>query len=694
MTKIYTTDSPIETLNLDRFNRGAFAERVGKVIVNRSDSSSLTISICGVWGEGKTTVLNFIENSFVEVENITCINFNPWRFLSEDYILRAFFDHVARGLYSVTNDNDVKSMIEKYFSALSHKPKLANNGDSEASVLLDDLKGLKNRIDEKLKEHKKRLVVLIDDIDRLDKNEIQAIFRLVRLTADFSYITYILAFDDEVVAGAISERYGNGSIKDGKKFLEKIIQVPLYLPKVGSFALQSFVFQCLSEALEDSQVLLNDTEKETIESIFFLGLEPFITTPRLIKRYGQILAFSLSVMKGEVNVVDLVLLEAIKIFYPNLYEVIKKHPEYFSYQLKTQITLLKDTKKKNFQRVRRDYIRSFLKKLDYAKQEASKKLIEFLFPGFDSIFQENREDSTKEEKWDEEQRLISGQYFDRYFSYTITENDISDKQIASFLSEVSSKSVDTIVYEIKQIVTSKNIDLFINKLKLKEKKITKTVAEKLALAIAELGELLPAYRPLFSAVTQASFLISQLISKLSEAEQFEVTKQVIQKANLLSFSLECFFSITERGNTKELFSLHEKEELAKYIVDKIREVAAESIIYIKYREQASILLHLWASHNPDETKEYIAKTFKNDSNNVFSFIEVFCHIDYDFGKILNAHEAYNLLANLVGIDPILEALHSNSNMALDEFSPNNSKNMRTRSIFLQMILDSPSCNGS
>src|SRR5690606_20402884 len=61
-----------------------------------------------------------------------------------------------------------------------------------SDVNLDDLKA---RVEALLKKHEKRIVIYIDDLDRLDKNEIYSIFRLVKLTGDFAYTTYVLSFD-------------------------------------------------------------------------------------------------------------------------------------------------------------------------------------------------------------------------------------------------------------------------------------------------------------------------------------------------------------------------------------------------------------------------------------------------------------------------------------------------------------------
>ena len=102
-----------------------------------------------------------------------------------------------------------------------------NVGDMLSSVELEELK---NRVETALKEAGKRVVVLMDDIDRLDKNEIQTVFRLVKLVADFQNTAYVLAFDAQMVASALQERYSSRDPDAGQNFLEKIIQVPLDLP--------------------------------------------------------------------------------------------------------------------------------------------------------------------------------------------------------------------------------------------------------------------------------------------------------------------------------------------------------------------------------------------------------------------------------------------------------------------------------
>src|SRR5207249_4786477 len=119
-------------------------------------------------------------------------------------------------------------------------------GEALSTVELDDLR---KRVEAVLGEAGKRVVVLIDDIDRLDRREIQAIFRLVKLSAGFAHTSYVLAFDDEMVAASLGEKYGGGGTESGRAFLEKIVQVPLHLPPPDQLALRRLTLQGVDEAL-------------------------------------------------------------------------------------------------------------------------------------------------------------------------------------------------------------------------------------------------------------------------------------------------------------------------------------------------------------------------------------------------------------------------------------------------------------
>jgi predicted KAP-like P-loop ATPase len=84
------SDQPIRSSSEDQFGRKRFAERIADLLISRPESSSIAIGITAPWGEGKSSVLNMIEERLTE-KKIKILKFNPWRFSDEDSLLRNFY---------------------------------------------------------------------------------------------------------------------------------------------------------------------------------------------------------------------------------------------------------------------------------------------------------------------------------------------------------------------------------------------------------------------------------------------------------------------------------------------------------------------------------------------------------------------------------------------------------------------------
>ncbi len=171
-------------------------------------------------------------------------------------------------------------------------------GKALSIVKLDELR---KRLEELLRKAGQRIVVLIDDIDRLNRKEIQSIFKLVKLSASFEYTSYVLAFDDQIVAAALGEGYGAGDPAAGRNFLEKIVQAPLHLPPPDKFALRKMTLAGVDEALRISGIILTDKDKVQVSSFaryienFF---DPALENPRKAKQYTNALMFRAAPPEG------------------------------------------------------------------------------------------------------------------------------------------------------------------------------------------------------------------------------------------------------------------------------------------------------------------------------------------------------------------------------------------------------------
>lgn len=626
----YSSDAPLEDPAYDQFNRYTFSQRIATVISERKDPSSIVIGIDGAWGEGKTSVLNFVEGELKSKEHIICLKFNPWRFDSEEKMLVNFFYDLASAVDGTieTGKEKVGEFIRDHIKPWAS---LFGQGGVTDGVLAffpsANIEELKNRIENILKEEKKRIVILVDDIDRLDKEEIHAVFRLVKLTADFKYTAYIVAFDKELVSLALQDRYGSSNLGTGDSFLEKIIQVPLQLPAIDPEDLRRFCLNEIQQILNSYEIMLSNEEVSEFASNFTKGIEAHIKTPRQAKLYSNILMFSLPILKGEVNVVDLMLVEGIRVFLPNIYSLIKNNQTIFLNDNTTQFGRADEKLKKRS----KEFIDEELEEFKIEEQEQIIDLLCFLFPKLEGLFSNVSYGNEWEQIWSDRQRICSPQYFQRYFSYAITKNDISDIVMNELLEYSELYSVEDTVFYIKEMLTRNNAHILVSKLRRLSKKFTSQQAKVLSVSIAKTGNVFPnpiqLLRPM-NAFGQAAMFTGDCVEKIKDRrEKVKLAKEILLQAESLSFATKCFRwfprDTKERPNSQG-FNEGEIIELGRTVAKIISGELKNSKIQLDNFDNFPFILYLWTEHGDhDEVEEVIKNNIDHDKMFVFQLLDVY-----------------------------------------------------------------------
>ncbi|MCB9829051.1 MAG: hypothetical protein H6806_04705 [Planctomycetes bacterium] len=163
------------------------------------------------WGEGKTSVLNMVAVELARHPSALVLRFEPWQFRTSDELLPRFLEQLASTVRGPggTRFRELARKIERYARHLSGElsflPKwlavpakaLLHTG---SRLLYPSLEQQKAEIARELSRRKTPVVVLIDDLDRLAPSESCEMLRLVRLIADFPFVRYLIAYDEEVVA--------------------------------------------------------------------------------------------------------------------------------------------------------------------------------------------------------------------------------------------------------------------------------------------------------------------------------------------------------------------------------------------------------------------------------------------------------------------------------------------------------------
>lgn len=662
-SEVYVSDAPVTDHKNDRFRRWAFAKRVAETIASRKDPSSLVVAIYGAWGDGKTSVLNFISQELGTRSDFLIVKFNPWRFGDESALLRHFFGELARvvGASLTGKREEIGAALEKYGKFLDLAWSGVGKAASTAGSLMSsvDLEEQKRKVAEILERHGKRVAVLMDDIDRLEKNKVQALFRLLKLSADFDYTAYVLAFDAEMVASAIGERFTGEESKRaqaGRSFLEKIVQVPLNLPAIPEEELRRYCFEAVDEALKLAEISVDDAEVRRFVLQFQEAIQVRLKTPRMAKRYGNALAFALAINKGEVNTVDMMLVEALRIFYPDAFETIRQNRDILLGD-KTHMD-------KEFPKRAEGVLALATRNLDAEEATALRGLLEHLFPRAGE-----QRYSGHADQFAEHQRVASDKYFDRYFTYSVPAADISDRAIADFIMSAQEFPAEQSAELFRELISPSNAGAVIDKLRAAAKKLSPAAAERIALAVSLGAEVLPRTLSVFydQPFDQAAILEHNLLERIEKSKRLSVAVEILEKANPIGFAVQAlkwFHSSDETPEPEWLFTRDQIEQLKKTFANRIKDYfRANGLGAIESGEQqfASLLL-IWASHGaPGEAKTFVIDGLSKRKELAVPLLKAFAPISFSTAGVSVApfeRNNYETLLTVVNGSDVNEALQS------------------------------------
>ncbi len=236
---VYSADRPINNSEQDLLGRSSFSKQLAKGILEYHGSDGLVIGLFGKWGTGKTSILNMaideLERMGSNRDNKPLVTrFSPWNYSDKNDLIGIFFRNLMKTINLKGNDefkNKVGEALRDYSGVLDLLELIPGTGSTFATIAKntaqaqgkklmkgDDLDETRRKLADALRAVGKKIIVTIDDIDRLTNSQIRDIFQLVKQVGDFPNIIYILAMDRDVVRGALAEVHNF----DGNEYLEKI----------------------------------------------------------------------------------------------------------------------------------------------------------------------------------------------------------------------------------------------------------------------------------------------------------------------------------------------------------------------------------------------------------------------------------------------------------------------------------------
>lgn len=629
-------NSPINNLDEDLFNFKHYAIKVKKIIqLNSSNPEPITIGVYGKWGEGKTSFLNLLRHKiehFEKDENgkeYLIYDFNPWRYSNEEEMLFDFFDGIAKKFY-IKKESSIKevgkwiSKYSKYLKAIKISttvgiPKFFNttvefNPDEIFKALGEDLEGeqisleyFKDKINNKIKATNFKVVVFIDDLDRLDKNEIYTILKLIKLNANFDNFIFITTLDSEHVSKAIKDRYGEND-EDGKLFLEKIINIPIHLPKIEEEDLKLYFEKKLDEV--SKKLELNQYKEEEIRLIKQeLQLNLFKSPREIIRVLNSFYIDALGFEK-EINLRDLFWIEFLKVKDENLYDEIKK------YYRRDKI-LVHFEGQSEFINFNDDS--SAKSSSIYFKEPngTRKKFIEEYPKSYfiiDNLFPLNLERSDVENNsFDLNLNINSVNHFDKYFSFH-TENKLKNIIVEDIKHQIIVKNEENLMAGLKNLFINEKLNYkAIYKLesliKFYKDDVDNDNRDFFYLFLIKNLELIPKTSQDVSGIDTKTNIIEMLGAILNSTNnEHDLNEKIsIEIAEILDINFLCHFVRKFRIEQSKF-----KTNLEKLISDKAKlNYDLDNLMYIDPKDSVKMIMFYWKKNDFESFEKHIKETLNS-----------------------------------------------------------------------------------
>ena len=376
--------------------------------LNNTDLSKecFTIGITGDWGSGKTTFLKELQT--VLKKDFELIEFDLWICENSKQIIDSFF---KRFIGKVKEVSEISESLSQYADALEDIDAFPWLSTILHKLTTSDklsLQQLKECADKNVAASKRPYAVFIDDIDRLDKDEVLEVLRLIRITANFPNLVFIVAYDPRHVVKMLAE---NG-IDNGYEYLRKMFQLEFPLPSFERYKLHEILNAELSRFIKvDSElkVLQNamlTKDEKTKEYI----LPQYLLNFRDVKRFANAFALNYQQIEnidsaGDFDIVDLFWLEILHYSDRTVYN-----------QLFTSRTEYLDARKSNGGLIL--YTLKPEKDLPKDINPESLRLLKYLFDNYDKRNSQLRYEAN----------------YTNYFCTRLPEHNISSRELIELLS--------------------------------------------------------------------------------------------------------------------------------------------------------------------------------------------------------------------------------------------------------------------
>lgn len=317
----------------DLLARTTLAAQLARVIVAVADQSpSSVVALVGPWGSGKSSLLATIRNRLSR-DGWRVAEYNPW--LHADYAeaVHGFFAELRAALPTDVAGRGPREALGDWVGTLSFAGGAGGLVGIDGTPTLDRLsrllKGdqspaaLRQRLVGMLEALEEPMVVVLDDLDRLQPAELLTTFKLVRLLGRLPNVYYLLAYDEETLIDTLERTELVGSNKArARQYLEKIVQVRLDIPPLLPTQQRNLLERGLEDLIVRHEIALDVDAVQRLNRLWNQHLATYMGQPRAIKRLVAQVDALWPELSGEVDFVDFLVVSFVRTFEQPVFDLV------------------------------------------------------------------------------------------------------------------------------------------------------------------------------------------------------------------------------------------------------------------------------------------------------------------------------------------------------------------------------------
>lgn len=428
-TRTLESDDPIQSWEEDTLGRAALVDSLSvKVLIAKAP----VIALFGDFGSGKTSILNLLRTHLTDKAIV--ISFSTWLPGSQETLTSYLMADIASEAQKHYVVPGLKKSTRKFANALGETVPFLKGLPQllPTTTQKDDIDGLRQA----LLRLPQRVVVLLDELDRMEKLELKTLLKVVRGISSLPNLSFVCAAERTTLI----ETVRGEDDTESNIYFEKFFPVAIPVPRLDENDLRHAGVERIVKSLAVREWFLSVEEEQVfrkqLDEMWPTRIAPFCGTLRAIGLLANDVGISAAPLHREVDSLDLVLVELLRRFQPSVYELVSRN----GVALTGGLSLFRggayhsdEERKRELERFRNE-LKAIL--TDQAELDRVRGVLGELFPDFAKS--ENltwRERPKRKADVDKDTRISDAEMFPSYFRYELPKAIFSTIELEAFIRE-------------------------------------------------------------------------------------------------------------------------------------------------------------------------------------------------------------------------------------------------------------------